>query len=437
MRKIRKKRRGRDPSLQDYVERIYVREDTERIAAGIEKKRVKQCIVLAVLTVTAFVYCCLQPVEQSPLAGNKLQRQKDTSQMSIVVSGESDSGEWEREMLLTVKNRQFSSVEKEKISQKVKLYLEKTIKGKNDSIQMVWDSLCLPQGVPETEVNISWTLDEDYLSLDGELKYDNIPQKGTDTEILAKASWNNWQEKYSFPIHLMGKKYTRQEQTLRQVKQALEQAEKSQENQGIVVLPQQVGDVKLKYSMEEGEHNFTLVYLLLGTFVLLPFLWRQQQKKELQQREEQLLLDYPGMINKFMLLLGAGLTVRKVVERLAGEYERSREKGGEKRFLYEEICIMSREIKDGVSEVEVLEHFGKRCRLLPYLRFSSIMKQNLKKGAEGILQILEKESLEALEQRKQRVLQLGEKAGTKLLFPMMLMLGIVMAIIMVPAFMTM
>ena len=51
--------------------------------------------------------------------------------------------------------------------------------------------------------------------------------------------------------------------------------------------------------------------------------------------------------------------------------------------------------------------------------------------------ILEKESLEAMEQRKERALQLGEMAGTKLLFPMMLMLGIVMAVIMVPAFMTM
>ena len=37
--------------------------------------------------------------------------------------------------------------------------------------------------------------------------------------------------------------------------------------------------------------------------------------------------------------------------------------------------------------------------------------------------------MEAMEQRKERVLQLGEKAGTKLLFPMMLLFGIVMAIV--------
>lgn len=60
----------------------------------------------------------------------------------------------------------------------------------------------------------------------------------------------------------------------------------------------------------------------------------------------------------------------------------------------------------------------------------------MKKGAQGLLEILEKESLEALEQRKALALAQGEKMGTKLLFPMILMLGLVMAMIMVPAFMS-
>ena len=97
---------------------------------------------------------------------------------------------------------------------------------------------------------------------------------------------------------------------------------------------------------------------------------------------------------------------------------------------------MMQEMKDGISEGRAVENFGKKCRLMPYLRFSSVITQNLKKGAEGILELLEQEALEAMEQRRQRVLQMGETAGTKLLFPMIVMLGLVMGIIMVPAFMT-
>ena len=45
--------------------------------------------------------------------------------------------------------------------------------------------------------------------------------------------------------------------------------------------------------------------------------------------------------------------------------------------------------------------------------------------------------MEAFEKRKETVKRMGETAGTKLLLPMMLMLGVVMVIILVPAFMTM
>ena len=47
--------------------------------------------------------------------------------------------------------------------------------------------------------------------------------------------------------------------------------------------------------------------------------------------------------------------------------------------------------------------------------------------------MLEQETENALEERKALAKKLGEEAGTKLLLPMMLMLGIVIAIIMVPA----
>lgn len=215
------------------------------------------------------------------------------------------------------------------------------------------------------------------------------------------------------------------------------QAEEKNKEGKVITLPEKIGDISLRYAMEREKRNFALVYLVLGFIILLPILWRRQEKKEMADREEELLMEHSGLVNRFMLLLGAGLTVRKVVERLTDEYEREREAGGRKRYVYEEMCVMAQEMKDGVSETKALEGFGRRCRLLPYLRFSTVMTQNLKKGADGILALLENEAREALEQRKERALQRGEKAGTKMLFPMMLMLGIVMAIIMVPAFMTM
>lgn len=56
---------------------------------------------------------------------------------------------------------------------------------------------------------------------------------------------------------------------------------------------------------------------------------------------------------------------------------------------------------------------------------------------KNLQQQLQAEMADALEQRKNLALQLGEEAGTKLLLPLFLMLGIIMVMIMVPAMMTM
>lgn len=52
------------------------------------------------------------------------------------------------------------------------------------------------------------------------------------------------------------------------------------------------------------------------------------------------------------------------------------------------------------------------------------------------MQMLEQEATASFTERKNNARKLGEKAGTKLLFPMLLMLGIVLVILMVPAFLS-
>ena len=125
-----------------------------------------------------------------------------------------------------------------------------------------------------------------------------------------------------------------------------------------------------------------LILMMMG-IVLYPLCERERQKKKLEARKEQLALDHPGIVNKVMLLLGAGLTLRQCFLRLAQEYEEQRKKTGERRYAYEEICIMINEIQDGTPDIPAVEQFGKRCGIQPYLRFASIISQNLRKGSQG------------------------------------------------------
>lgn len=51
-------------------------------------------------------------------------------------------------------------------------------------------------------------------------------------------------------------------------------------------------------------------------------------------------------------------------------------------------------------------------------------------------EMLEREALEAWEERKRKARVLGEAAATKLLVPMIMMLAVVMAVVMIPAFLS-
>ena len=104
------------------------------------------------------------------------------------------------------------------------------------------------------------------------------------------------------------------------------------------------------------------------------------------------------------------------------------------RYLYEELRRMTYGMESGVAEARVYEQFGLRCGIQQYTRLCTLLTQNLRKGSNDLLRLLEEESGKAFAERVDLARKRGEEAGTKLLVPMMLLLGIVMIIIMIPAY---
>ena len=90
-----------------------------------------------------------------------------------------------------------------------------------------------------------------------------------------------------------------------------------------------------------------------------------------------------------------------------------------------------------LNEAKAYELFGRRTGLLKYMKFSTLLVQNLKKGSDGLLRILEYEAADVLKERRENARILGEQAGTKLLMPMVIMMAEVFAIIIYAAFQNM
>lgn len=164
----------------------------------------------------------------------------------------------------------------------------------------------------------------------------------------------------------------------------------------------------------------------------------REGNREEQQRELQMLLDYPGLVSKMLLLLGAGLSMRKTVQRIAGDYQRKRRENPklETRAAYEELVQTVKDMECGIAEKEAYERFGNRCDCPSYRSMSTLLVRNLQKGSRGLITLLEKEAADSFENRKRQAKIAGEKASSKLLLPMGMMLLIVLAVLIVPAFLS-
>ena len=159
--------------------------------------------------------------------------------------------------------------------------------------------------------------------------------------------------------------------------------------------------------------------------------------KAQKKRSQELFLEYPVFVHKVVLLLETGMTPKAVWSRIISDYNKTIEEGGPRKYVYEEMIMAANEMKYGVTETAAYENFGRRCGLSQYLRFSSILIQSVKTGARGMGRMLSDAKDEAVIMRQESAKRLGEEAGTKLLFPMIILLGVVMFIVMIPAFMSM
>lgn len=200
-----------------------------------------------------------------------------------------------------------------------------------------------------------------------------------------------------------------------------------------VLLPNQIDGRKVSWRRGKDNRAFALLTAgLVGTAYI--FVSESQEKKEKEKkREKEMFLCYPQMLNKLCLYVGTGMALRTAWMKIEGEYKLRMEETG-RQDLYEEMIYTANQIRGGLPEAECYEDFGQRCRYPPFKKLGNLLSQNLRKGTKGLSELLERESEEVFEERKNLARKLGEEAGTKLMIPMFMMLIVVFIIVVFPAF---
>lgn len=342
-------------------------------------------------------------------------------------------GEEAESISYTVVEQKYTEDEIRRLYQDASKLLPEVILGKNRSLDAVTEALNLVTSIEGYPFKLEWESSSySLIHTDGSVSNETLEEPEIVT-LRVYLRYEGMEFEEVFPVQIQPAVLTEEELLLRSIETSLEEQNQASSTRSVMILPDYIENKNVIWK-EVIQDNSGYLFLLICVASILIFLSKGRDvEKELEKRKKELLLDYPEVVSKLTLYMGAGMTIRSAFFKMGEDYKR-KEAANSKRYVYEEILLLGNELQSGVSETEAYVHLGKRCQLQPYMKLSALLSQNLRKGSNDLLMMLRQEAAGAFEERKNTARKLGEEAGTRLLMPMMMMLCIVMVIIMFPAF---
>ncbi|WP_049895579.1 hypothetical protein [Oribacterium sp. NK2B42] len=320
---------------------------------------------------------------------------------------------------------------------------------KDRGVDLSWDFY------PETEDQESYRKYRHLIDDNGQVHNDSIPEGEVVTGYLSlimstyivpeeKSSLDDTakdytkikyhSEPYKIYVNVIPPEFSEYELLLRSLKEKINAADMSALGDDSLTLPTEHEGRALSY--HEPSDQTYLFMPLLGVIAAMALYLRQGSlaKEEKKKKEILLMLDYSDLVSKLMVYTGAGLTIKNAFITISKGYDNLvQRKLKPDRPLYRELRTLCFQFNRNMPESEVYLDLGRRINLKSYTKLVSLIEQNRRNGTKNLRAMLELEMNDAFEQRKTTAKRLGEEAGTKLLLPLFLLLGIVMVIVIVPA----
>ena len=403
-----------------------------RMGKSAYQKAVLVVIIFTVLAGILYLSDNFQNIPQNK-SGNPILKRNEHGQGEKSQRLIAKTKDQEAEITVTIQEQAYTQEELQKAFEAAGKKLETLVLGENKSLDEVRSDLNLVQKVPDTGIEVSWELsDYQVMNILGEIQDKNLGEHGTVLELKALLTYGEEQAEHRFSARVFPPKLDDAGQFQRQLEKKIKEVDEADPESGYVVLPDEIGGKTVSWNYAKDMRSVGIFALGLVAAVLILMLEKQNSIQKKKARRHQLAMDYPEFISTFTLYLGAGMPVRRAWIQIASAYRQQENT----RYVYEEMVYTMRELQRGTPESECYEHFGMRCGLPVYRKFAVMLSQNLRKGTKGLTELLQREAAGAFEERKAAARKLGEETSTRLLGPMFLMLGVVLMIIVVPAFLT-
>ena len=345
------------------------------------------------------------------------------------------TGESEYDIDVTVKERIYSKEQTKELFERLSPELEKIILGENESLDHVTSDLNIVSRVEGYPFTLRWE-SRDYAVIheDGTIVKDEVSDMGTDAQLICILTYEDNSFEKSFMIRIYPEKISPLQEEKNSIIASIQKNQEETKTDEYLTLPKEVGEKQITW--KEAEKPTTAIMAILSLITVIGIWWGMDNDLagKYEKRDQSLRLEYSEFVSKLQLLISSGMTLRPAFERMGADYRSALKEGHDKKYVYEELLVCLKRLKEGASEAEVYTMFGDRCGQITYKKLMTLLTQNLRKGTGKIVSALSYETKAAFEEQKHIAKRMGDEAQTKLLFPMIIMLSIVMIIIMIPAY---
>ena len=343
------------------------------------------------------------------------------------------TGNREEEIHIYVEEKHYQEQEVLDYIRDAKKELEQWYEEQTKGTGEIRKNVQFPEEIEGSPVTLSWSTGwPDVLSWEGRIG-EEVSVQGEKTELYCTISLEDQEEIWMKKVTVFPPVLSENQSLEKKIQKKAEEI--SQEGGKSLLLPDTLDGEKIHYKKEKEYKGPLVCFLSLILGLGVKPLEKEKEKKKEEKKKKEMQADYPDIVEKLVLFLRAGFSIRKAMEKLAAGYLRNRDKYhlGE-RAAYEEVVKTCREMEGGMYEAEAYERMGKRYGISQYKMLSVLLVQNLRRGNENLLELLEREAASVTEERKRSARVKGEEAAIKLLLPMVMQLVVVLIILVVPAF---
>ncbi len=429
---------------QKYYKKYGARDYTGLIRKNKIRTMSAYLCIAAVFLVIFFGAMITQPVENREII-SITRPGKDQTVKSVPVKVQMDykGVVLTEEVLLRIGQKELSEGEKLELLRDFRKSLGKMILGENKDLDHISKPLILMDRDPATGITIDWTSDHPGLiSESGEV---NLLRAGETKAVKLKADLALDDASLAGAYELTVDPEATEEDYKRSLalslKEQITELTKNSFSERIALPGELEEGVKVRWFSGKEEKSTFLVPVFLFMILIVYFRRYDRIDREIREAEVSLNRDLPEFINKLVLLLNAGLVFSTAFSKIIEDYESFcyNVKAGqtEKKFLYEEMLeIQKRVEQSNASLIRELKEFSQRCGVREMVRLTAVISDNWNKGST-LAEKLEAESNLLWIGRKKRAEKKGKLAETKLTFPLMILLLVLIMVTIAPAMLEM